>query len=306
MIVTPPRFANKYDFCSLGLHLQQRTPHGFWPPRMTPSATYEPIPVAVNDCRPQLDTTEDRSIQAICEQLAGKVNSFLESDAPTPLLRRVQTQTRSTLAVIVEALERYSLEEISISYNGGKDCLVLLVLYLSALAPTAAHMKSRTLPAALPSVYVIAPHPFSEVDDFVTASVSEYHLDLARYAMPMKNAFITYLEDYPKIKAILVGTRRTDPHGKFLTHFDETDSGWPSFMRIHPVIDWQYAEIWAARFLRHLEIPYCPLYDDGYTSLGGKSDTRPNPTLHRSGQQQNFRPAYELQDDHSERLGRDG
>ena len=223
---------------------------------MTPSATYEPIPVAVNDCRPQLDTTEDKNIQAICEQLAGKVDSFLESDAPTPLLRRVQTQTRSALAVIVKALERYSLEEISISYNGGKDCLVLLVLYLSALVPTAAHMKSRTLPTALPSVYVIAPHPFNEVDDFVTASVSEYHLDLARYAMPMKDAFIRYLEDYPKIKAILVGTRRTDPHGKSLTHFDETDSGWPSFMRVHPVIDWQYAEIWA--FLRHLEIPYCP------------------------------------------------
>ncbi|EPQ64914.1 Flavin adenine dinucleotide synthetase [Blumeria graminis f. sp. tritici 96224] len=105
MVVTPPRFANKHDFRSLGLHLQHPISHGFWPPRMTPSATYEPIPVAVNDCRPQLDTTEDKNIQAICEQLAGKVDSFLESDAPTPLLRRVQTQTRSALAVIVKALE---------------------------------------------------------------------------------------------------------------------------------------------------------------------------------------------------------
>jgi FAD synthetase len=38
------------------------------------------------------------------------------------------------------------------------------------------------------------------------------------------------------VKAILVGTRRTDPHGEHLTHFDPTDSGWPAFVRIHPVI----------------------------------------------------------------------
>jgi hypothetical protein len=61
----------------------------------------------------------------------------------------------------------------------------------------------------------------------------------------MKEAFKVYLEEHKNIKAILVGTRRTDPHGENLTHFDMTDQGWPSFMRVHPVIDWHYAEIWA-------------------------------------------------------------
>jgi Phosphoadenosine phosphosulfate reductase family len=42
----------------------------------------------------------------------------------------------------------------------------------------------------------------------------------------------------------LVGTRRTDPHGETLTHFDKTDRGWPEFMRVHPVINWHYWEIW--------------------------------------------------------------
>ena len=46
---------------------------------------------------------------------------------------------------------------------------------------------------------------------------------------------------------MLVGTRRTDPHGDVLTHFDPTDRGWPPFMRVHPVIDWHYREIWAVR-----------------------------------------------------------
>jgi FAD synthetase len=126
-------------------------------------------------------------------------------------------------------------------------------------------------------------------------------MDLARYAKPMREAFAEYLSDYPHVRAIFVGTRRTDPHGADLKHFDPTDRGWPPFMRIHPVIDWHYAEIWA--FIRELEIPYCELYDKGYTSLGGTTDTHPNPAL-REGDE-NFRPAYELEADDEERLGRD-
>ncbi|KAF7122344.1 hypothetical protein CNMCM5793_000301 [Aspergillus hiratsukae] len=85
-------------------------------------------------------------------------------------------------------------------------------------------------------------------------------------------------------------------------------------MRIHPVIDWHYAEIWA--FIRHLGLKYCSLYDQGYTSLGGTTDTHPNPKLRvddNAGpaqgaadgtQSQHYRPAYELTDDQEERLGR--
>lgn len=74
-------------------------------------------------------------------------------------------------------------------------------------------------------------------------------MDLARYNLPMKAAFEQYLKEKPKVKAILVGTRRTDPNGGSLTHFDHTDHGWPGFMRCHPVIDWHYAEIWGVSLL---------------------------------------------------------
>lgn len=85
-------------------------------------------------------------------------------------------------------------------------------------------------------------------------------------------------------------------------------------MRIHPVIDWHYAEIWT--FIRELEVDYCKLYDMGYTSLGGTTDTHPNPALAvreegdtgemgRWAGEGKFRPAYELVEDGEERLGRD-
>lgn len=65
----------------------------------------------------------------------------------------------------------------------------------------------------------------------------------------MKEAFSQYLAENPDVKAIFVGTRRTDPHGGKLSSegFDVTDRGWPVFMRVHPVIDWHYAEVWAVR-----------------------------------------------------------
>jgi FAD synthetase len=130
----------------------------------------------------------------------------------------------------------------------------------------------------------------------------------------MREAFTDYLHSHPDIKAIFVGTRRTDPHGKYLTHFDKTDRGWPEFMRIHPVIDWHYAEIWT--FILELGLEYCTLYDLGYTSLGGTTDTHPNPALAvkedgdagemgRWVGEGKFRPAYELVEDGEERLGRD-
>lgn len=132
---------------------------------------------------------------------------------------------------------------MSLSYNGGKDCLVLLILYLAALH--AHSVKTSTpLPDRLDSVYIVSPHPFPEVEDFVQLSIDTYRLNLARYAKSMRQAFEDYLHDNSHVKAIFVGTRRTDPHGATLKYFDPTDRGWPAFMRIHPVIDWHYAEVW--------------------------------------------------------------
>ena len=51
---------------------------------------------------------------------------------------------------------------------------------------------------------------------------------------------------------------------------------------------------------------FCQLYDQGYTSLGGTTDTHPNPALKGDGtKDKKFRPAYELVEDKAERLGRE-
>ncbi|KAI8945632.1 phosphoadenosine phosphosulfate reductase [Xylaria longipes] len=262
-------------------------------------------------------SSSPRSLYHVCFEIRKKVDGFLAEDHRGTILQDVQARVREAIGVVDEAFQRYEPQEISISYNGGKDCLVLLIIILACLArripPPNKNPPSKMsngssdatrFPEKLQAVYIVSPHPFFEIDDFVASSTAEYQLEVTRYELGMKQGLEVYLADHPDIKAIFVGTRRTDPHGEKLTHFDPTDGGWPDFMRVHPVIDWHYAEIWA--FIRHLEIPYCPLYDRGYTSLGGTTDTQPNPNLKKHDKNGvGFLPAYKLIGDDEERLGRD-
>ncbi|KAH7162161.1 hypothetical protein B0J13DRAFT_614834 [Dactylonectria estremocensis] len=247
------------------------------------------------------------ALPEVCYTLRKKVLSFLDEQLDDPTLQKVQHQVRISNGVIEDALRRYGPEHLSISYNGGKDCLVLLILLLACLPvvqpSTSSTNSDSPKPTPFKALYIVSSKPFQEVEDFVAATSDEYHLDLDRYTTKMRPALEEYLAKRPELKAIFMGTRRTDPHAELLTHFDVTDEDWPQFMRVHPVIDWHYVEIWA--FIRHLEIPFCELYNQGFTSLGGVTDTRPNPALAVGSDSTKFRPAYELRDDDEERLGRD-
>ena len=170
--------------------------------------------------------------------LVRRIDSFLAEKSTDPVRTGTQSKVHESLSVIQQALTTYGLDSLSLSFNGGKDCLVLLLLYIYILSQTP-HPAHR-----IPTCFVTPPHSFPEVDEFVTDCADKYGLDVIRIALPMKAAFEVYLRKREGTRAVLVGTRRTDPHGERLTYFDVTDHGWPKFMRVHPVIDWHYWEIW--------------------------------------------------------------
>jgi 3'-phosphoadenosine 5'-phosphosulfate sulfotransferase (PAPS reductase)/FAD synthetase len=83
----------------------------------------------------------------------------------------------------------------------------------------------------------------------------------------------------PSVAAVLMGTRRTDPGASQLQPMAPTDPGWPPLMRVNPLLDWSYHQVWAA--LRAWAVDVCPLYARGYSSIGLVKDTSPHPELIR-------------------------
>jgi len=149
------------------------------------------------------------------------------------------------------------------------------------------------------TVYFEPENPFPEVTQFIQQSKQRYGINLKVYKRSIKEALQELLDDHPTIKAIFIGTRKTDPFSGELKPFTSTDKDWPQCMRIFPILDWNYHEIWA--YLLSNKIPYCSLYDQGYTSLGTLTNTLPNEYLRTSN---GFNAAFDLEDPEKERNGR--
>lgn len=219
---------------------------------------------------------------------------------------------------------------MALSFNGGKDCTVLVHLLAAAVL---LRQPATSSTALLQTVYVRCQSPFPQVEAFVTVCRKRYNLELVTIEGDMKHALDVYIDrkgkakegtNDSKIKAVIVGTRRNDPHGATLETFQMTDPGWPELMRVHPILDWSYAQVWD--FLRHPDltlgaesdsgadsdkakgIEWCEMYDYGYTSLGSTHNTFPNPLLKATDDPNvlgGWKPAWELQDESQERAGRE-
>ncbi|GFS55781.1 FAD synthase [Trichonephila inaurata madagascariensis] len=206
---------------------------------------------------------------------------------------------QTAVSVTEQTLEKYSSSEVCICFNGGKDCTALLHLVYCCVQKKNPKDWNNVL-----ILYVKTGETFEEVDKFIESSVKTYNLNLVTINGNLKDSFQIFLQKYPKVKAVFMGSRRGDPGIENLDHVCQTDENWPSILRILPILNWSYSDVWV--FIRSLQIPYCTLYDRGYTSLGTKSQTRQNPAL-LVAEIKGFRlynPAYLLKDANDERNSR--
>ena len=79
------------------------------------------------------------------------------------------------------------------------------------------------------------------------------------------------------LEFVILGNRWKDPYSLHLKTLEESSPGWPVFTWVFPVLNWTYSDVW--NFLKGLELPYCSLYDEGFTSIGRISKSQPNPHL---------------------------
>jgi FAD synthetase len=232
---------------------------------------------------------------------------------------------QSALNTLDHAYRLYGPNSVVCSFNGGKDAVVILHLIRAAHAK---HFNSSgETPIRPRAVYFNNDDEFPEVVSFLRDCVEMYDLDMIAFEHGVKfstgleilvnhnvmpgNGSDTTAAVFPM--AFVLGTRSSDPNALGQDHFSPSSHWMPPFMRVNPILKWNYGLVW--HFLRLFQLPYCSLYDQGYTSLGTVKDTCPCPALAVNrgdamagdGAANNlpkFWPAYMLRDWDQERAGR--
>ncbi|KAJ7976910.1 FAD synthase [Quillaja saponaria] len=221
--------------------------------------------------------------------------------------RRLKTKYNNAIYVIQRALALYSIEEVAFSFNGGKDSTVLLHLlragyFLHKGAQGCCDGDEKDF--QIRTIYFESPSAFPEINSFTYDTATTYGLQMDIIRLDFKSGLEALLKAKP-IRAIFLGVRIGDPTAVGQEQFSPSSLGWPPFMRVNPILDWSYRDVWA--FILTCKVEYCSLYDQGYTSIGSIYDTVPNALLcvnNPSSGNENFKPAYMLADGRLERAGR--
>ncbi|KAG5644007.1 hypothetical protein DXG03_009222 [Asterophora parasitica] len=273
-----------------------------------------------------------------CRKIAQEVYDLAGSNDP------LAPMVKEALEVIDQGLDTHGQEAVSISFNGGKDCTVLLHLYAGALAR---RLEDDQPVKPIPAVYIPVPSPFPVLETFIEQSAATYNLDLfhcfsptepvesvvtpspglpaadyfrqhravgkAKGGQGMKESLEAYKKKFPRIEAVLIGTRRTDPHGEsFASSSPSTSSVISPATALTSVMSTTHdhpqspaKEVITPTGVLSNSISSVPTLQ----ATNGHHTPESNPSSHdvwkMSGvPEPRYRPAYELLDGNLERCGR--
>eukprot|EP00887_Chlorella_sp_A99_P006739 scaffold3.g6739.t1 len=220
---------------------------------------------------------------------------------------KLRSRVERSIACISRTLDLYGTHGTAFSFNGGKDSTVLLHLIRAAVAQhadDAADSTANGVSASAPLGGILTfffhhDNDFPEVLEFVHATNEQYGLGMRVLYGDFKAGLEALLAE-TAVRAILLGTRRGDPNAGDQETFCPSSAGWPPFMRVNPILDWSYHDVWS--FLQLANLPYCSLYDRGFSSIGSVTNTEPNAALRR--EDGTYAPAHLLPDARLERAGR--
>ena len=203
------------------------------------------------------------------------------------LLERIE----ETNKVIEEAYDRYGTH-LSLCFNGGKDSTVLLDLVMR---------EAKKRGYTIRPFYLEVANEFDEILDFLDYSGKHWSIDIIRIKTDNLKHGLEYLVNNYNMTAVFLGVRSTDFKNCQMDFFEQTTEGWPDAMRVMPILKWTYKDIW--EYIDYYKIPFCSLYNIGYTSIGSIHDTQPNPALF-DAKTNTYLHARMLEDESLERKGR--
>lgn len=218
------------------------------------------------------------------------LTSFL-SKFSAPLNKKIEESFR----IINLAYAKYR-QDVCICFNGGKDSTVLLDLVYRYHTETKFSKEFQ-----LKSFFLKSNDEFPEMSQYIDEVKNYWKHDFNTIeTSSLRDGLSTIIDKYG-MRAIFLGVRKSDPEGANVRSFEPTSNGYPKAMRIFPLLDWTYKDIWD--YLDTLKLPVCELYSKGFTSIGAPSRTKPNPHLYNSNTNA-YMHARELNNENLERVGR--
>jgi len=216
--------------------------------------------------------------------------NWISNEMPIQLRNRVL----DTLNIVRQGFERFQ-NSIAFCFNGGKDSTILLDMILRC---------SIKLKFDLKIFFIETNDNFQEIEDFIDECEKHWNINVLRIrADSTKNGLIILKEQFD-IKAVILGIRQSDQPNYPMRAFEETSAGWPEAMRILPILDWNYQDIW--NYIDYMNVPYCYLYTQGFTSIGSSKNSIPNPSLfdQQTGGYKHARHLVNFAEERSSRLSK--
>lgn len=200
----------------------------------------------------------------------------------------LENKVKKSKKIIREAFDRF--EKLAIAWTSGKDSMLVLSLIRETF--------NGDVP--IPVLHGDTTVKFKEIYEFRDKITKEWNLNMRVVRPEIPEGFkiakdrencCHLLKTVPMQKkieelgldAIFVGIRWDEQEARSRElYFSKRKNHY----RIHPILHWSEEDIW--KYVKNRNIPYNPLYDKGYRSLGCEPCTKPTPEEgpERSGRSQ--------------------
>ncbi|CDU19332.1 FAD synthetase [Plasmodium yoelii] len=238
------------------------------------------------------------------------------------LKKKILELSEDILTAINNIYDMFRLckENVFLSFNGGKDAVVILHLFRCAYAKYLYDVKSKIIKPKL-IYFKDDTNEFPEIHQFVNECVYIYDFDINIINGKWETSITDFIEYIQKKYrdicinklnitqtnssllstsiAFINGTRYNDTYSEKLHILNVSSKGLPPYLYLNPIFYWTYGAVWT--FILYFKLDYCILYDHGYSSIGSMDDTIKNEFLKCNNC---YLPAYFLKNWEYERYNR--
>lgn len=209
-------------------------------------------------------------------------------------MQTLQEKIFNTKKILKKAEKKYGFENIALAWKGGKDTTTLMHIILcmyNGVVPYRVMFNDTTI--EFPEMYrfiekvahqwnlnlIVERHSDEDLINYHKARGITLKEEISRRAKI--NSLNRALEKY-NLKGYMLGIRRDEnPARRNEKYFSPR----PGHIRIHPLLDFSEDDVW--KYIKLFNVPYSPLYDKGYRSIGEKPFTKKSKQGERSGREQN-------------------